>query len=40
MIEAIFGAPDISQAIDCFLALAIVVSVGFAVWTIWRNRNS
>ena len=40
MTEALFSAPDISQAIDCLLGLAIVVSVGLAVWTIWRHRNS
>jgi hypothetical protein len=34
----LIGTPNISTGIDCFLALAIAVSVGLAAWTIWRHR--
>jgi hypothetical protein len=33
------GSPDISQAIDCALGLAVAVSLALAAWTIWRHRK-
>lgn len=37
MIEHLFGTPTISTPIDCALGLVVVVSVGLAAWTIYRN---
>lgn len=36
---SVFATPDISTPIDCLLGLALVVSVGLAVWTIWRSQD-
>jgi hypothetical protein len=39
VIDAFLGPADISPVIDCFLGLAVVVSVGFAAFVIWRSRD-